>query len=302
MTPVQPFHDASASVGDTRALRSLLNAEGYLFFPGFLPPGDVEEVRVGIAKALAAEGWLAAGSDPSDARPGSTPRRETADDFWGGYRAIQELEEFHRLAHHDRLVGLITDILDGEVLVHPRKIARATFPSDTEYTTPPHQDFRTIQGTSDVLTVWIPLSDCPPDLGGLKVLAGPRDRLLPVSPAKGAGGMTTGVSEDDPAWRGGPFRQGDILLFHSLTVHGAFPNIADKLRLSVDFRYQRADEPVTSLSLLPHHHPQIPGWDGLTSTWETTRWIEAPPAPISDVSDYAGDIPVPPSKLVAVAG
>lgn len=298
---MEPFLVSRADRGGG-ALRDRLRSEGYLFIPGMLPKREVEYVRTDIAAALAGAAWLAAGTDPSDAIPGPTPRRETADDFWDGYRAIQQLESFHRLAHRPELVSLVGEILGGDVLVHPRKIARATFPSDTEYTTPPHQDFRTIQGTSDVLTVWVPLSDCPPELGGLKVLAGPRDRLLPVGPAKGAGGMTTGISDDDPAWRGGPFRQGDVLVFHSLTVHGAFPNVADRLRLSVDYRYQRADEPVTALSLLPHHHPTIPGWPELTAGWQTTEWIEAPAAPVADVSDYGGDIPVPPSRLVSVAG
>jgi len=33
---------------------------------------------------------------------------------------------------------------------------------------------------------------------------------------------------------------GDVLIFHSLTVHAAAPNLSDRLRLSLDCRFQDA--------------------------------------------------------------
>ena len=42
-------------------------------------------------------------------------------------------------------------------------------------------------------------------------------------------------------------------MFHSLTIHKSLPNqFPDRLRLSVDYRYQPLSHPVTEGSLLPH--------------------------------------------------
>ena len=46
-------------------------------------------------------------------------------------------------------------------------------------------------------------------------------------------------------WAGGEFRCGDALLFQSLCVHRGTHNLTpDRVRLSVDYRYQPASQPV----------------------------------------------------------
>ena len=46
-----------------------------------------------------------------------------------------------------------------------------------------------------------------------------------------------------------------MLFFHSHTVHQRLPNLSgDRLRLSVDFRYQRASDPVMDKMLEPHQY------------------------------------------------
>jgi hypothetical protein len=39
-------------------------------------------------------------------------------------------------------------------------------------------------------------------------------------------------------WIGGQINAGDVLIFHSFTVHAASPNRSDKLRISLDCRFQ----------------------------------------------------------------
>ena len=43
-----------------------------------------------------------------------------------------------------------------------------------------------------------------------------------------------------------------MLIFHSFAVHRALPLTGDRLRLSVDGRYQSAHDPVLTQSLKPH--------------------------------------------------
>ncbi|HTT88438.1 MAG TPA: phytanoyl-CoA dioxygenase family protein, partial [Acidimicrobiales bacterium] len=265
-----------------------------------LPVSAVEEVGVAVLEALGQEGWLAEGSDPQDRRPGPVVVREADDRWFPGYQRIQSLECFHRLAYDDRLLSLADELLGGPVLVHPRKIGRVTFPG-SEYPTPPHQDFPLIQGTADVLTVWLPLAECSVEDGALRVLRrSPRAGLRPPQPAPGVGGVGVTVDRaEERDWASAAYRPGDALVFHSLTVHWAPPNRGERLRLSCDFRYQLATDAVVEGSLLPHYWPTVPGWEVLTDGWSTTRWVMRTPDPaISEMSPPLSPLDVGDVRLV----
>jgi ectoine hydroxylase-related dioxygenase (phytanoyl-CoA dioxygenase family) len=168
------------------------------------------------------------------------------------------------------------DKLFGEkTLVHPRNIGRIMFPENTKYTTPAHQDFIHIRGTEETYTAWIPLGECPKALGGLTVLSGSHQGgIYPVKPALGAGGVgidTAPLETDGLYWVAGDFEIGDALFFHSHAVHKALPNQSpDRIRLSVDYRYQGCSKPVTEGSLLPHFNRMA--WDEIYTDWKSTQY------------------------------
>lgn len=210
-----------------------LDADGYLYFPGLLPVERLraiaEEARELIAGAAANGGPPAAPLDPS---------------FLSFYRPIFCLEAVHALGHAAELLRVMRQLAPGAVLVHPRCIVRIVYPGIDAFRTKPHQDYRSTGGAKRTLTAWIPLSDCPPSLGGLQVVPGThRLGLLPISYVPGAlGGV---VSQDfGDAWVGGDYAAGDVLVFHSLLVHRALPNSSDEVRLSIDFRYQAEELPI----------------------------------------------------------
>ncbi|HXW80569.1 MAG TPA: phytanoyl-CoA dioxygenase family protein, partial [Acidimicrobiales bacterium] len=260
--------ESSDLLGQPDVLRHRLAGEGFLFFRGLLPSAVVAEVRAGVLEVIGQEGWLAEGTEPEGRWPGPVVVREGDDRWWGGYQKIQSLECFHRLAYQEPLVNLARDLLGGTVLVHPRKIGRVTFPG-SDYPTPPHQDFPLIQGSPDTLTCWLPLAECGPQDGALRVLRrSPSTGLRPPEPTFGVGGLAVPVRPDESEqWVSASYRPGDVLLFHSLTVHWAPSNRGERLRLSCDYRYQLANERVVEGSLLPHYWPTIPGWDVLTEGW-----------------------------------
>jgi hypothetical protein len=292
--------ESSDLLGRPDVLRQRLAEEGFLFFRDLLPASAVADVRAGVLEAIGREGWLATGSEPEDRLPGPVVVREGDDNWWAGYEAIQSLECFHRLAHAEPLVSLAENLLGGPVLVHPRKIARVTFPG-SDYPTPPHQDFPLIQGTPDTLTCWLPLAKCTPEDGALRVLRrSPSSGLRLPEPTFGVGGVGVPVrrSEEDN-WASASYRPGDVLVFHSLTVHWAPPNRGRRLRLSCDYRYQLVKERVVEGSLLPHYWPTIPGWEILAEGWSTTRWVMGPDEPtISEMLPPLGGLDVGPVRLV----
>ena len=91
----------------------------------------------------------------------------------------------------------------------------------------------------NAFTVWIPLHDCPAQVGPLRVVEGSH-RLgclhhedenlhVPEIPER------ADVGGD---WIGGQINAGDVLIFHSLTVHTTSSNLSNQLRISLDCRFQ----------------------------------------------------------------
>jgi hypothetical protein len=296
------FVDSSQILDDPRALQARLNQDSYLFFSGLLPRAAVEGVRERVLSVLSSAGWTS-----GDGVAGGGARRENHrdPDWLSTYESIQSIQQVHELGHHPAMRSLMTNLLGDDLLVHPRKIVRVMLPSTRDDPSPVHQDYRVVQGSVDVLTAWVPLSDCPRPLGGLRILCGStRIGLLPIAAAGGVFGQEITAADEHPRWVTIDYRAGDVLVFHSLTVHAGMPNRTSEIRLSADYRYQHASEPITIASLLPYYFPWLKGWEVLTKGWTSTEAIEWPrdvkTSPTFDAkTPYLG---APPSRLVEVGG
>ena len=150
-------------------------------------------------------------------------------------------------------------MLGGPILPHPRVLMRNIFPAREEFTTKAHQDFPNVQGTTEVYTAWMPLIDCPMDVGPLQVAVGSHTNgVYDFGIAGGAGG----IEIKDPlegTWASSAFAVGDVLLFHSMAVHKGVPNHSNKLRMSMDVRYQLVSEPFNIDNANPDGQPL--SWD-----------------------------------------
>ena len=284
-TPLKPesqrpveLVDSTALLSDPQALRARADEDGYLFFRGLLPTEPVLELRRRILDVLAARGWLKESADPLAAiadveRCAADSPTDSA--FFGigigsaAYDDVQRLREFHELPHHPALINLYRTLFNGrDVLPHPRNIARVNVPGLTTVgTTPPHQDYVHVQGTTNTWTAWVPLGDCPRELGALSVLKGShKEGVLPSKSRLGVV-LEASVCESHYAWAETDFRCGDVLTFDSRTVHRALPHQAtDEIRLSCDYRFQPVDEPVEERSLSTHSLTGMT-WDEVYSGW-----------------------------------
>ena len=62
-------------------------------------------------------------------------------------------------------------------------------------------------------------------------------------------------------------RVGDVLICHSLTAHQGQDNESgDRLRISLDYRYQPMSHPVREDSLEPHMH--FTDWEDIYAKWD----------------------------------
>lgn len=240
----------SEANADVDALTARLKADGYLFFRALVDERRLFEVRRDILALCLEEGWLDA-TAPLMAGMYSGRPIPTAEEYLQLYYKLITIDSFNRLASAPELVATLTRLLGGAILVHTRNIARISFPQNANGTTQPHQDFFYIHGTPETYTTWIPLGDCPRDLGGLAIAEGSHQGgLIEHEPTTGPGGRGVRITG---RWLTADYRAGDVLLFHSHTVHAALQNLTvDRVRLSVDYRYQLRDLPVDPSSLLPH--------------------------------------------------
>jgi ectoine hydroxylase-related dioxygenase (phytanoyl-CoA dioxygenase family) len=237
---MKPFHEIQICDLDARTLQHELDVRGYALIRGVIPRADIKHVLGEVTEILSDAGWLLAGHDPIEHVANNSAACGDPDpDFKRIYREVFNLESFHALPHHPALKGVMNMLVGEQVLVHPKPIGRLIFPNCENLTVHAHQDYRFMSGDPECFTVWIPLHDCPTDLGPLQILEGSHrfgiinheDENLHV-PEISAGALTEGN------WANGQINAGDVLIFHSLTVHAASANRSHRLRVSMDCRFQ----------------------------------------------------------------
>ena len=258
---LRPFAESNP-LASPAALRAQMDEQGYLFFRRLVPAEDVLAVRRDVLAECAAAGWLDPARDPMDAvvAPDMQPTSEGQPPYMAVYRKVLKLPRFHAFPAHPALMQIARHLLAGEVLVHPRRIGRLTFPNNQGATTPAHQDHYYIRGAVETYSCWAPLGDCPMSLGGLAVWPGTQRRGFldhSVHHPGAVGGCGVPVDPAEAVWHTTDFEAGDALFFHSYTIHKALPNESgDRLRVSTDNRYQRNGDAIDPGALLPHFNLQ----------------------------------------------
>jgi hypothetical protein len=250
----QPFIAAIASA-EAVELQEQMARHGHLFIPGLLPRESVLDARAEALALCRDAGWIDADAAPLEARwSGCEPVHGEGDPRWAEfYRRWINAPTFQSLPEHPAILAIAEKLLGSSILVHPRKIGRVAFPQNEGQHTPPHQDFFHVRGTPDTYTAWVPLGDCPEKLGCVTVADGSHDvGLREHKPSTGPGGWSVEI-DAEIVWRSQDFSAGDVLLFHSLTMHQALPNrTPDELRVSIDNRYQRVGDEIDPAALQPH--------------------------------------------------
>ncbi|MFC4779499.1 phytanoyl-CoA dioxygenase family protein [Paenibacillus sp. GCM10023252] len=272
---IRAYKDSTPLLGNPAALQERASKDGYLYFKQFFPRDKIMEVRQAILTILDERGLLDRNVPLLEgvANQAAVDQLSEEDANWNGvgvpldvYRQVQQLEVFHALAHEPKLLQLYEMIYGEQAIPHPRNIGRLMLPHKHTHTTPPHQDFLHIQGSYETWTCWVPLGDVPRTLGGLSILEGSYEAgLLGVTANPGAGGLESILCELGYEWAEGDYEAGDIITFHSLTVHKALPNqTPGRVRLSCDLRFQPRSEPIEGASLMPHGPYE---WEELYEGW-----------------------------------
>lgn len=237
---MKPFCELQACDATPQLLRQELGAKGYILLRNLLPRDVLNRVLADVTDVLEEAGWLLPGYDPLERVANLSAACGDPDpSFKQAYQQVFNLESFHSLPHHPALRRVMMMVVGERLLIHPKPIGRLIFPNCERLTVHAHQDYRFMGGDTECFTVWIPLHDCPTLIGPLRILEGSHrfgfqrhddaGLHVPEIPDGAA------IGEE---WVGGQINAGDVLMFHSLTVHAASPNASNQLRISLDCRFQ----------------------------------------------------------------
>lgn len=240
---------------DRDALWRSLRANGYLWLRDHLSPEVVLAFRRFYFEALAGTG-LVGGADPGIGLAGGSGvdraalRRVLFDE-------IIPSPEYQELCNHPAIRDWFAWFLEDEVHLHKRKILRHTQPGENGIgtATQAHYDLVYLREGSDrVLSMWIPLGDCPVTLGGLVYLEGShhwvmaeeREGRLKRPAQTMTADLPSLADEHDARWLVADYRAGDVMVHSAHIIHAALDNVDEGgvMRLSTDIRYQRTSEPI----------------------------------------------------------
>ncbi len=253
-------------------LRARLQELGYLLIREYVREQECRTLLNHLVQEL--DPYITLDSTADAPVSNGTPFSET-DPVWDEvYPKIQSLEAFHSFFHQPHILDLMSTVTGTDVFVYPMKMARISTPGKVGFETPPHQDAHSHHAGPTMAGIWVALHDISQPMGRVKVL--PRSHkqgVRRVFSAEGVGGVQCEIFPHETTWHVSDFKRGDVLIFHSGTIHKAEPNTGDKLaRISVDTRFCDYGAPVFSTNLEPHHGWRIDGldWDRIYQNWQNS--------------------------------
>jgi len=281
MSDTQPFVISSIEEGQIQ-LQARFQELGYLFFKRYVAAEDCDRMLASLVAQT--DGQVSLDTAVGLPRLEGRPFVETDPDWDVIYPRIQSLEAFHSFFHTAKVLELMRLVSGSEVFVYPMKMARISTPDKIGHETPPHQDAYSHHAGPTMAGIWVALHAMNAAMGRVKVLPGShKGGVRKVFTAEGVGGVQCEIYPDETCWHVADSDPGDVLIFHSGTVHRAEPNTTGHtVRMSVDTRFCDYGAPVFSTNLEPHHGWRIDGlnWEFIYRDWQVKQlqyyWLDYP--------------------------
>ncbi|MEM6381953.1 MAG: phytanoyl-CoA dioxygenase family protein [Pseudomonadota bacterium] len=197
-----------------------------------------------------------------------------------------------RLATHPRLLDVAESILGPELTSNPIQHVRIKPPERRVpqeearahiVSTDWHQDRGVTLESADqteMLTVWVVITDATIENGCLQVKPGQRSDMLPHCTMNQVG-ITQRFLPKEAAVPT-PVRAGGAVILHPLTPHASLPNVSDGYRWSFDLRYNvtgqsTGREQFPSFVARSRSRPEkeLKDWRAWKAMWEHTRHVLA---------------------------
>jgi Phytanoyl-CoA dioxygenase (PhyH) len=250
-----PMRDSTALLGSPDVLRERFFEDGYVLLRGVVERRSALQLRAAYFARFHAS-MFAAGTSPGDGVFSGTLPEDLPDYGTSGHPAYDfvRTEQFDEFTRDPALRDLAGALLDAPAELTPRRILRH-FHRGSGKASRAHVDYDYMsQGTDRLVTMWIPLGDCPIECGGLVYLQGSHrvaperlDELRPVTdrphdhrPISHDLGLTARTLGGRWLWT--DYAAGDVVVHSPHLVHASLDNVSDVMRLSADLRFHPVDQ------------------------------------------------------------
>ena len=168
---LESLHDASAEGRDPVRLRHRALSDGYVFLRRLLPRAAVMALRRQAIAACRELGLLDAHDRWCGGRfgDGSGTGAYTDARWLQLQQRLFSRPEFIGLENHPSLRGVVAHILEATPASGRGSVCRLAPPSRCQAPTAMHRDYEYIPGSTQLWIAWLPLGDCPLEVGPLAV-------------------------------------------------------------------------------------------------------------------------------------
>jgi ectoine hydroxylase-related dioxygenase (phytanoyl-CoA dioxygenase family) len=246
-----PMRDSSALLDDPAVLRQQFRQDGYVFLRGVLDRDKVMALR-GRYFSMFDTAYLKDGtSTEAGVFSGEVPVDLPQHGVVGhpAYDLVRD-PQFAEFVGDPKLAQLATALLDADVAQLPRQIVRH-FHRGSNLASRAHTDYVYMdRGSASIVTMWLPIGDCPIAAGGLVYLEGSHtiaqaDLDVLKSVRTDRPGDTRPISNDlgwtadklGGRWLYADYRAGDVAVHSPHLVHASLDTTTDEMRMSADIRF-----------------------------------------------------------------
>jgi phytanoyl-CoA hydroxylase len=220
--------------------------DGYVFLKGFLPKDEVEAIYQEAKQIFAVQIERVLGKKVDTQ---NTEEFEKAmfeffqadfEAFAGTGKNVQHTIRLFRLATEEKIIKLLNELGMEHPVVAVRPAmqfnSRHLSKGGTHWKLGAHQDWRSGQGSLDGITLWGPLVNCDNPLGVLQLV--PQSHKAGLLDSTGVS-YEGAINQDypDEAYIEQNMEVGDLLVFSAMLVHRSGDNVTDKIRWSIQLRY-----------------------------------------------------------------
>jgi len=235
-----------------------LIAEGVLTDEDFVPVEQAYDVLINqkAQELLEAGAIKSAHADKPFSHRLAAIAMELSDEAYEGFRGITSALDIMKvrakpmfdLLFSPRLLSLVESFIGPEITLSPIQHFRPYLPARGDrqpMRVPWHQDQGVTKeeaDASEIITCWIPLTDVDSDTGCLQVIPGVNEMGLLEHQREG-GTMIKPDLMPDVVHVECPMKRGDVLIMDAYTPHRGQVNRTDKVRWSMDLRFQKTGTP-----------------------------------------------------------
>jgi len=252
-------------MSNAKDIKSQFDHEGYLIVKNCILPDEIDQIREDaqyiFSLQLATHGFKYNYSDQEEFEQELYSFfKQYPETFFNCGKHIQHLISLHRLSLDNRIINKLKElglrfpnICTRPVLYFNTKHLAT---KDIYHTMPPHQDFYSMEGSSNSIVIWLPLTNVTKKIGTLQIVPRSHKNGLITTANQDGFGIVSKYKNND--FISVELEKGDVLFFSSFLVHRSGINSTDSIRWSVHYRFNDLEDSDFIKRQYPHPYVYYP--------------------------------------------